>query len=571
MRFSLQFAWSLLLVPSALLLVGTSPSYAELVSQSVTSKPENQNNPCQQPFELPQDSPETDNSETLPAPDTKDIPIEDIKIIGSTILTEADWNQYIQPSKTQKLATQKRINEIANAITDLYLKKGYVYSRAIPPDITKIQDGIVEIKVIEGSLKPEDICIEGAQRINLEYVRSRIALGAGKPLSTANLEEQLRLLRADPLFENIEASLRLGTQEGQRILRVRVTEAKPINVALSFDNYSPPSVGSERLGVSAIYRNPTGAGDELAAAYYRTTTNGSNIYDFSYKVPINAMNGTLQLRTAINNNQVTQSPFDTLKIRGESQLSEITYRQPLERSTRKEFALYLGFSVQNGQTFTFAGPTPFSIGPDDQGNSRTRVIKFGQDFIHRDEQGAWALRSQLSFGTGLFNATINHDPKPDGRFFSWLWQIRREQLLSEDHRLIAQADLQLTPHSLLPGQQFVIGGGQSVRGYRQNVRAGDNGFRLSLEDQITLSREEGGRPVLQLAPFFDMGVAWNVNNNPNRLQRQNFLAGTGLGVLLKPLPNINLRLDYSFPLIRLDDKGDNPQDGGFYFSLGYRL
>jgi hypothetical protein len=33
------------------------------------------------------------------------------------------------------------------------------------------------------------------------------------------------------------------------------------------------------------------------------------------------------------------------------------------------------------------------------------------------------------------------------------------QVLNDDNLLVVQADLQLTPNSLLPSQQFVIGGG----------------------------------------------------------------------------------------------------------------
>ncbi|MEN2383658.1 MAG: BamA/TamA family outer membrane protein [Gloeotrichia echinulata DEX184] len=68
-----------------------------------------------------------------------------------------------------------------------------------------------------------------------------------------------------------------------------------------------------------------------------------------------------------------------------------------------------------------------------------------------------------------------------------------------------------------------------------------------------------------------MGVVWNVDDNPNRLLKQNLLASTGLGVIWKPAPNFNLRLDYGLGLVKLDDKRDNAQDNGFYFSLGYRL
>ncbi len=251
---------------------------------------------------------------------------------------------------------------------------------------------------------------------------------------------------------------------------------------------------------------------------------------------------------------------------------EFTYRQPIVRSLREEFALSLGFSVQNGQTFTFAGPTPFGIGPDEDGNSRTRTIRFAQDYVRRDLHGVWGLRSQFNFGIGAFDATTNSDPnKPDGRFFSWLLQVQRQQRLGADNLLIAQADLQLTPDGLLPSQQFVIGGGQSVRGYRQNVRAGDNGLRFTLEDRITLERDASGEEALQLAPFLDLGYIWNVDKNPNLIQRQRFIAGAGLGMLWKPIPNLNLRLDYAIPFVELEDRRNNAQDDGFYFSASYRL
>jgi hemolysin activation/secretion protein len=160
---------------------------------------------------------------------------------------------------------------------------------------------------------------------------------------------------------------------------------------------------------------------------------------------------------------------------------------------------------------------------------------------------------------------------PDGQFFSWLGQVQRVQRLNDKHLLILQSDLQLSANGLLPSQQFVIGGGQSLRGYRQNARSGDNGFRVSIEDRITLQRDASGNPKLQLAPFLEAGTVWNVANNPNNkfLPNQRFLAGVGLGVIWEPIPRLNLRVDYAFPLVRLSDRGDNLQDKGIYFNIIY--
>lgn len=199
------------------------------------------------------------------------------------------------------------------------------------------------------------------------------------------------------------------------------------------------------------------------------------------------------------------------------------------------------------------------------------MVKFGQDYLRRDVRGAWALRSLFSLGTGLFDATVNEDPVPDGRFLSWLGQIQRVQVLNNDNFLILQADVQLSTSGLLPSQQFVIGGGQSLRGYRQNVRAADNGVRFSIEDRITVQRDEAGAAIMQVAPFIDLGWVWNVDDNPNPLPDERFLAGVGLGLIWQPIPNLNIRLDYGIPLVNIDDRGENAQDQGFYFSVNYQL
>jgi hemolysin activation/secretion protein len=520
--------------------------------------------PSPEPPQIPQPvAPERPSPVPLPLPNQV-IQVQKIEVVGSTILSQDEINALVKPLEGRS-ATLEQLKQIADKITEIYLNRGYITSRAVLPPQT-ITAGVVKIQVIEGKLTR--IEVEGAKRLHPSYIRSRIRLGARMPLSTASLENQLRLLRVDPLFDNVEASLRAGDNEGESILIVRVTEANPFQSSFSIDNYSPPSVGSERLGVSLRHRNLTGNGDELAGAYYRSLGD-SDVFDFSYRVPLNAMNGTLQLRAAPNRNSIVQEPFDAFDISGKSHLFEVSYRQPLRRTPIEEFALSAGLTYQKGRTFVAGVPTPFGLGPDSNGVTTTTAIKLGQDYIRRDPQGAWALRSQFTIGTGLFDATQNEGSVPDGQFFSWLGQVQRVQRLNDKHLLILQSDLQLSANSLLPSQQFVIGGGQSLRGYRQNVRSGDNGFRLSIEDRITLQRDASGNPKLQLAPFLDAGTVWNAPNNPNKLSYQTFLAGMGLGVIWEPIRRVNLRVDYAFPLVRITDKGNNLQDNGIYFNIIY--
>ncbi|MBD2315963.1 ShlB/FhaC/HecB family hemolysin secretion/activation protein [Phormidium tenue] len=500
------------------------------------------------------------------SPIAQAIAVKKVEVIGSTILTSAELATISKSLEGQQV-TPEQIQQAAQSITKIYADRGYITSQAVV-DPQKVVDGIVTIQVIEGRV--EKIEIVGLTHTNPDYVRSRVELGTGTPLNTAKLEDQLRLLRADPIFSDVEASLKSGGQADSSILVVTVKEANQFGGFASIDNFSPPAVGSERYGGGLFFRNLSGNGDTFTASYYGTTTGGSNQYDLSYSIPLNPMNGTLSLRYSPSNYRITQSPFDILNIRGNNNLFDLNFRQPLVRTSVEEFALSLGYSYQKGQTFAFNDlATPFGIGPEADGTTRTSVIKFGQDYTLRDLFGAWSLRSQFSLGTGLFGSTSV--TTPSGSFLSWLGQIQRVQSLGTDSLLIGALDLQLSADPLLSSQQFTIGGGQSLRGFRQNARTGDNGFRFSLENRFVALRNEKNAALLQVIPFLDAGAIWNHANNPNTLPRQNFLAGGGIGLLFTPLEKLIIRLDYAIPFVNLSDRGTNLQESAFYFSLSYQF
>ena len=562
-------------------LIPSQPSY----SQNTQNSPRPLENPRPDPNRdrflqpLPQPTkPETPKEKELerptpllPLPKDPDQQITVLKVLvsGSTILTPQEIKTLVEPLEG-RLVTVLKLRQIADKITEIYLDRGYVTSRAILPS-QNIGDGIVEIKVIEGILG--EIQIEGTKRLHNSYIESRIRLGERKPLDSARLEKKLRLLQSNPLFENLEASLRQSEIDGESILIIRVTEKKPLELSMSVDNYSSPSVGSERTGWTALHRNLTGRGDLFVASYNTTRLfdDESDVFDFIYNLPINAMNGTLQARVAPNSNRIGQEFLKDFKITGTTDVYEFSYRQPILRNPQQEFALSLGLSYQrtknflNDELFNFADPN----NTEDDGINSTTVIRLGQDYVRRDSLGAWALRSQFNIGTGLFDATVRKDPQPDGHFLSWLGQVQRVQRLSNNHLLIVQGDLQLSSTGMLPYQQFIIGGGLSLRGYGQNVRSGDSGLRFSIEDRITVYRDEFGMPLIQFTPFIDIGAVWNDGSNPNNesLPDERFLAGAGIGLIWQILPQVDLRLDYGLPLIHLDDRRNNAQDSGFYFSV----
>ncbi|MDG2992089.1 ShlB/FhaC/HecB family hemolysin secretion/activation protein [Candidatus Synechococcus calcipolaris G9] len=499
--------------------------------------------------------------------------VNEIIVEGSTVFGPTEFDPIIAPLEGRAVDLED-LQQAADDITKLYLDNGYFSSRA-ELDTQQATDGTIVIQVFEGRL--EDIEVEGNKGIVTSYITSRIRLGAGVPLNSDRLEDQLRLLRSDPLFENVSASLKPGANPEDSILVIRVIPANWFNASFGMDNNSPPAVAPERSTAFLAYRNLSGRGDTLYASYSLGNNlgtfnwGGSNTGEFGYSLPVNAMNGTLSLRTVIAGSKITQADVADFGIRSEASIYQIGFRQPVIRTFREELAFSAGFLAQNGQTFLFDNqPFPFGIGPNEDGYSASRVFEFAQDYTRRDDSGAWAFRSQFNFGVPIFGATQNPSPAPDGNFFSWVGNGQRVQQLWADNFMILRTDIQLSPNSLLPFHQFVIGGGLSVRGYPTNARSGDNGIRFSTEARFPVLRASNRRPIISINPLFDAGWVWNNSSNPNGVVPNNFLAGVGMGLLIQPVRNLDIKFEYAIPLLNLPDQAPSLQADGIYFSITMR-
>lgn len=511
------------------------------------------------------DAPATEQEEEIYVPVTEAF-IEDIRILGSTVFSPEDFNAVVD-SYRGKIVSADELKALLTAVTQLYLNEGYYTSRATYPEQT-LSDGILTIEIKE---KPVNVQVEwqGNHRLSDRFIRNR--LRSTTPLNIPAIEDELRVLRDDSRLATVEATLRRNDQAESDELFLQATEARNFFGEFSTDNYSAPSLGGERLGVIFGLHNLSGIGDRITADYKAATSGGYHSLDLNYEVPLNSRGGTLEVSGAFDFSKVTQGEFKDLNLRGERSRYEIAYRQPLRKSSLEEFAVSAGLIYTTGTTFAFGTPTPFGFGAGADGTTRTTVLRLSQDYLRRDRWGAWVGSSNFNFGLGVFDATENDAPTPDGRFFSWLGQFQRVQRLNQRHLLLAQLDLQFSPNTLLPSDQFTIGGGQSVRGYRQNVLIADNGFRFSVEDRITLMRDASGLPSVQIAPFLDLGAAINTKNNPNSLsQNQNVLAGIGVGFLWDPRPDFSIRLDYGYPLVNVE-AGNNIQDQAFYFNGSFQF
>ncbi|MBD2500638.1 ShlB/FhaC/HecB family hemolysin secretion/activation protein [Anabaena azotica] len=494
-------------------------------------------------------------------PDAK-FQVDRIEVVGSTVFTPEQFAAITNPLIKREI-TFADLLEVRDAITKLYTDKGYATTGAlIAPQI--LEAGVVKIQVIEGSI--QEIKIIGNRRLQSQYLRDRIQLGATQPLNIPRLLETLQLLRLDARIKNLSAELQSGVTPGTNILQVEVEEADTFELTATLDNGRSPSVGSFRRGVDIEQANLLGLGDTLSVGY--TNTDGSNTVSLNYTLPINARNGTVFFGFNQGWNHVIERPFSVLDIQSNTYSYELGYKQPLLHKPTQELAIGLSFSRQESQTelgIDNIGPFRLSPGADANGATRISALRFFQEYTQRSQQQVFALRSQFSWGLSWFDANISSD-QPDSRFSAWRGQAQWLRQLAPETLFLARGDIQLASDSLVPLEQFGLGGQLSVRGYRQDLLLTDNGMLFSAELRLPIVRATGIGGVLQLTPFIDIGTGWNYKGqNPS----PDTLVGTGLGLLWRQGDNFWARLDWGIPLTSVEGEKRSLQENGLYFSIRY--
>ena len=488
--------------------------------------------------------------------------IKKFSIVGSTVFSPEELAALLKPYTLRRLSFSDLL-AAQQAIDRLYLERGYITSGTfLPPQ--KLQNGVAVIEVVEGTV--EEIKIDGLTRLNPNYVRSRLKIATDAPLNQSKLLNALQLLQLDPLIENLAAELTAGTRSGSSILELKLTEARAFDLTLSFDNYRAPSVGTNRLKLGLTHRNLLGFGDRFNIGYLNTDGSDS-LNDLNYTFPLNARNGTLSFRFGYTDSEIIEEPFNEFNIESENTNYELSYRQPLLQKPTKDVAIGFTFS-RNDSSLTLDGePEALSRGADDDGETKISALRFFQEYTNRNSSQVFALRSQFSLGVNFFDATVNNGDTPDSNFLAWRGQAQYLKLLTSDLTLLLRSDFQAANRPLVPVEQFSIGGALSVRGYRQDVLLGDNGWFNSAEVRGTIWRIPQWETSLQLTPFIDLAQVWN---SDDVTLDTNTLLSTGIGLRMQVSDYLTARLDWGIPLVDLTTSGDSLQEDGIYFSAEFQ-
>ncbi|MEJ6405103.1 ShlB/FhaC/HecB family hemolysin secretion/activation protein [Yoonia sp. 2307UL14-13] len=190
------------------------------------------------------------------------IPIDMIDVTGITLLSDRAVDDALAPFRGQCLDIEG-INGALEAITFLYVDRGYVTARAYLPE-QNIADRSLDITVVEGELS--------AVRFNGENrpVWQAIVFPSlvGKSANLREIEQGLEIIRGMPAYD-ATMEISAGEEEGQSVLEVTATAEKPWTLRIGANNQGTEGRGEFQSTLDVTWDHLLGLNESWALNYSR--------------------------------------------------------------------------------------------------------------------------------------------------------------------------------------------------------------------------------------------------------------------------------------------------------------
>jgi hemolysin activation/secretion protein len=511
--------------------------------------------------------------------------VREFRFTGNRVFSSGTLAREVEKYRNREINADD-IEQARQDLTIFYVSKGFVNSGAVVPDQDG-KDGIITFQIVEGRLT--GIRLKGNFWFRPWWLRNEIRRGAGRPLNFNKLKEALQLLRQNPTISQINAELQPGGVPGESILDVTIKDTQPFRFAIEFNNKRPPSVGAEIINAHGTDLNVSGHNDVFDVTYGIAHSNSGNSFegfdfsgldnvDASYTFPVTPWATTLQIHASKSDTGILEEPFTTLNINSKLEQYGATLRQPIYRTLSNEFSISVTGEKRRDQTFLLGMPFSLSPGAVD-GVMQDFVIRIAQEYVNRSQLHVLALRSTFNIGIDAFNAT-DSGMEPNSRFFYWLGQAQYvRRLWNTDNLLVARLNAQISAEPLFSLEQFVLGGADSVRGYRENQILRDNGVFGSVEVRVPVLYGKQRIPILSVAPFVDVGTGWNTlsdnhtsgqsgGSTVSNDRQTETLPSAGVGLIFDMTRHAHAELYWGYGFNQdLVTQHHNLQDYGFHFAV----
>lgn len=470
-------------------------------------------------------------------------------LLENPILTSVELvgNSDIEPTdkllKKMQLRAGDRLNRIAlnediRAIQKQYVQDGYVMAKI--RDMEVGDDGKLVIRINEGIL--EGFRIKGLTKTKEKVVLRELRCKVGEPLNRNDVVRSYQRLTNLNFFESVDVKPTAGLEPNACILEIDVTERNTgmFGIGAGYSN-SDGFVGMISLGD----RNFRGIGDSISVTFTKSSNdNSSRGYIFSYTRPwldSKETAGSLRVynRTYEYNEYNTDGDFveefmrknvgfdiGVSRPQSEYTTNSLTFRN--KEDTYRKHKSGVDRSLDSYQTWR----------EDNFGLTRSLIFQHITDTRDNYIYPTDGYRSLWGYEyAGLGGDFKYHKFTVEGAVFN---KVGRNQVL------VFHGSYGHSTSNLPEISKFMLGGQDTIRGYRDDMFRGNSMVLGNIEYRFPLSKN------FKAALFTDFGSAWDEGWKPSKLH-----GSYGVGVML----------DSPLGLIRVDI-GHGSQGNRVHFNVG---
>ncbi|MBJ2321644.1 MULTISPECIES: ShlB/FhaC/HecB family hemolysin secretion/activation protein [unclassified Pseudomonas] len=451
--------------------------------------------------------------------DTRCFPIKTIELKGADSLPAPDRERLLKPYIGQCLGVSQ-LNDLLKTITDYYLGKGRVTSRAYLPQ-QDLSTGHLQVLVVEGKLEALRSA-EGGTVTDRELAMA-FPGKVGEALNLREIEQLVDQLNRLP-SKQAQMELTPGQQIGGSDVVVKNTAQKPWRASLSRNNDGQKSTGEQQWGAGLEWDSPLGLGDQLmlrgghdAISDHQKTSKNTMLY---YNVPWGWWNFSY---TYSESDYRTYGVTDGFKYKqdGDNQNHQLRAERVIHRDDVSKTSVNVGLAHLRTNNYILDVRTAPS-------SNRLSELQLGVNHGRRIGSAFVNLDLGMQSGIGLLDAQAQDERDPAGRrqpnaryrkYTATVSYLQPFSLWGESFSFSSLATGQRSEDPLFSPQRMSLGGSASVRGFKDQLLTGDSGGYWRNEVRwarpVTLDWMRPAFAEYGASVGYDQGVIRNDRYNDN--------------------------------------------------------
>jgi hemolysin activation/secretion protein len=476
-----------------------------------------------------------------------------IAVDGIKINNRYLFSQHMQEFLLKPL-TLNSLKEIKEK-TLKYFKKHTPY--LVDVKILENQDitcGRIQILLIFAKL--EEISASGAQYFSNKKILNNLNIKSDEYINLKKINSFLTYQNKNP-FRNVFLYYEPAEEFGYTDIRIITKDIFPIKIYGGYQNNAYSIAGYSRYLTGFNIGNVLNLDHQLnfefktADPMYRWWGVVANYtMPLFFKNYLKFTGSFVKTQPNIRPVNLTISTTEGFKSKGKAFSILGRYYMPIKSFYKGNQEFILGYDFKETNNFV-------SYDKQILTNEKIDISQFvvGLQGIVNDNYGAtnYLLNIYISPGKiGKYNKSKNFQAEQYAKSASYSYMNFHLDRITNFKYLdwIIDVSCQIASTKLIPTEQFVIGGHETIRGYQENAVFSDQGFYLKNElrsKKYFINKIKALDQNIQLLAFLDFGAAFEQNSNLFSKNAQS-LASIGPGLRYSAKENIRFSLDYGMQL-----------------------